>query len=300
MVDESTPPPPELDYFDCPACLALPEPPVPTLFRRVERITELVQVRTWPNLVEKTEHKHFVDPGSILAYYVLSQRVVCSLGVHKHKEGRIAVTRCGLVLRLGWQCADRSVGGYEAADAFYKQSEQHFLRLDRIRSVPFNALEELSELVPRIEDAYKYREGKRETAFGREMLRRATSGLPRDAEVTYRTKEFGNSRATDLGDAPIVSVERAAIIEGLSFWTESLEPERCRKALTYAKELAAQARKYRPEDDADDELASTLDGRCKHLELELGRVRAIADLCRKFTNPANLRWATLGSAQAPT
>jgi hypothetical protein len=264
---------------DCPECQG--QALQPTKFERPKRLTEPGEVNGWPGLVAKTEFKHRIS--QILARYKLRQATVCSYGIHRPMEGDIVLTQCGVVLRLGWQCAAKSVSDYEKANKHSQAVEQHFARVARIKDIPLACLRELKALVPELERLVHFRNAKIQTALGPEMLRRARLSTPRAAEVTVRVKDMGR-------DETIRIVDHTLRIEGLAFWTRAFDVPSAVRVLREAEALERSSRCFEPT-EGEDHLADELDRRCSALEHSTNKIRADVMLGRMFTGPENLRLA---------
>lgn len=286
---DETPIPEDVDYVDCPYCLAAAQAE-PTGFYRPERVTDPARVKTWPDLVTKTEHKHYVDRGGILAYYELPQFTVCSLGHHEHKQGDIARTRCGLVVQLGWKCANRAVYGYADAKAYRKQVEEHFDRLQRIRGIPIDCFKELQNIVPELKRWVHWRDAKRSTAFGLEMTRRAVSSDPKACEVSYRSREFRQVNRNDPMQMKTQETVETVKLKGLDFWTANFDVHRAERVLDQAATLVQDSKIF---DVDDNEIAAALDRRAGSLMASMRSVRNAVELCRLFNADENLRLANL-------
>jgi len=293
--ERESPIPPASQYANCPTCNELP--PTPAQFVRPKRLTDFVLVKTWPELTRKTEWKHSVDAGARVAYYHIAQPIECSLG-HEHKQGSIVRTRCGLIILLGWKCANDAVHGYEALSKQWKEWEAHFARVDRIKRVPFECLEKLEGFIPELTRANHFREAKKPTRWGQEMLRRATSGSPRAAEITVTARVFGNNRATDLGGVNVVEVDTTEHVQGLTFWTKDFAIERTQRLLREAKDLARIAKDLNSEGASDPDVIA-LNQRCLSVETRTRHVEATVSICRTFLTKRNLDRANIAFTQRP-
>lgn len=284
------------EYADCESCLTLQRPTNPD-FVRPRQLHDLQAIKTWPDLLLHTDFKHKVDPGSILANYNIKPGLrACSLNDnHQHGIGSIVKTRCGLVISLGWKCAGNSVHGYGEADAFAKEAETFFQRIDRIKRIPWESKEQLEDLIPELEKADHFRNAKKGTAEGREMLARATSRSPKAAEVTVKQREFARTRATDLGDANVREVEGTESIKALEFWTIEIDLRRFGRALAEAEELIALVRKV---DEKDEAATKDLDRRCGILEGSVRKAKEVGTVCSTYFAPGNQALVRLAVQQA--
>jgi hypothetical protein len=243
----------------------------------------------WKNLERSTKWKHRVDLGGIAASYQLTKttKVRCTLK-HEHARGAIVVTRCGLTLLLGWKCAQNAVHGAEALQRYVKELEAHMTKIDRVKRVPGECLDKLIQVCDRLEQAQRFKNARWDTAFGREMRRRATSGSARAAEVTYKVRVLDNQKATDLGAPNVRLVDHTESILGLPFWTTDLGLELAQRTLEQVKALVADARHFNAEDE---DLLEELNRRTITLESLTTKSAQHVELCGLFLGQGNLRLA---------
>jgi len=291
-----SPIPPPSQYANCPKCNELE--PNPAQFVRPKRLTDVLEVKLWPELTRKTEWKHSVDEGARVAYYKVTQLIECSLG-HDHKQGSIVKTRCGLIILLGWKCANDAVHGYDTLSKEWKEAEAHFDRVDRVKRIPFECIDKLEEFIPELTKANHFRDAKKPTGLGQEMLRRATSGSPRAAEITVKARVFGNTKATDLGGVNVVEVDTTEVVQGLAFWTKDFAIERAHRLLHEAKELGEIARGMDAENASNADVVA-LNQRCISLETSTRHVEETVVLCRTFLTKPNLERANTAFTQRPS
>jgi hypothetical protein len=293
-IDDDSPIPPPVDLKVCPDCRSATVH-VPEAFHRPLMLTDRDQVVNWPNLTPLTQHQHLTKAQR--AFYKTPKqtpKVECSLR-HHHRRGQIVETMCGITILLGWKCAANALSDYDKTTALRDAAESYFRKLAIVRRVPGELLDKLKVLVPYLVKADQFRSAKWETSFGLEMRRRATSGQPRDTEVTFQTEELAAIKATDLGDMRVRRTERTVKIEGLPFWNAHLDVRGATAALETANDLISDVAKL---DEQDHQALGELHRRTKTLETATAKIEPIYDLCRQFLGSENLRvaGAALGRA----
>jgi hypothetical protein len=290
-----SPVPPDVERADCPECRNAAPTPLGK-FARPEHITDRATVLGWNSLERSTNRKHHVDPNAIVVTYQLTKTtmVTCSLG-HEHARGAIVITRCGRTLLLGWKCAQNAVHGSDELKAYAEQAEAHMRKVARVKRRPGECHDRLAKIVPVLERAQALKDNNSGTAYGREMYRRAASGSPRDAEVTFTTTAMKKQKATDLGKMDVIEVDDVGHIKGLSLWTTDIGVEAARRALAQAAELIADAREFDAEDLA---LIGSLDRRSISLDAATTRAESHFEICQQFLGEGNLRLAMLAARQA--
>jgi len=257
--------------------------------------TDRDQIVNWPNLTTSTQHKHRTKAQRAF-YKVAAQvpKIDCSLG-HHHRRGQVVETLCGITILLGWKCAANALSDYEETMALRSAAESYFLKLAKVRRVPGDLLDKLKVLVPYIARADEYRTAHWSTPFGREMRRRADSGLPRDAEVTFYAKQLAAIKATDLGDMRERDGSHTIKIKGLPFWNAYLGIHGANATLQRATALVADVIKL---DEQDHDALENLHQRTKSLELSTEEIEPMYNLCRLFLGADNLRVAAAAVSQA--
>lgn len=181
--------------------------------------------------------------------------------------------------------------GYDSASKYRRAAEVYFRRIDVIKRVPFDCLEKLDMLVPELLQAARFREAKKTTEFGQDMLRRAMSGSPKAAEVVYRTKQIQRGDRTRIDEMVLRDVDVTDSITSLQFWTKDFDTRHAESALEEARALTRSARQFDPDDT---ELALSLERRCRALEGDVRLIAKDVELCRSFLRPENMRLAHLG------
>jgi hypothetical protein len=218
-----------------------------------------------------------VDEGAILATYKLkNQDVLCSLG-HRHKEGQIVCTRCGIIYLLGPQCAEHAVKGHGVALAYYKAEEKRIARVGYVQDKSAECTRALRTLLPRYKACADYQEGKHGTDFGREMLRRATLGW-KGSEVVFEVHDM------NLNNKKRVRFE-SDYIDALEFWTTGLDVAWANSVLERAEHLTQDF------DVRNVELIDSLYRRAQNVDKDLKVVREHVELGERFRAEANLKLA---------
>jgi hypothetical protein len=155
---------------------------------------------------------------------------------------------------------------------------------------------DLDGFIPELVKANHFREAKKPTGFGQELLRRARSGTPRSAEVTVKARVFKGSKASDLGAINVIETDATEIVQGLSFWTKDLAIERAKRLLDEAKQLADIVRGANWAIISHEEVV-TLNDRAIHLETCTRNIKKTIDLCRSFLTAPNLHRAQMAFDQ---
>jgi hypothetical protein len=273
------------NLVDCPDCLAAEEPAAAP-YTRPKLIENPGDINTWPGLVKETPYRHMVDRGATLAYFKLPQETTCSLGPHHPKEGSIVNARCGAVLRLGWQCASKSVRGYEDMRVHEGKAARYFTLRAKVRRIPEELCVKLTAIVQELEGYELRKQEEGSTPFGKEMIRRA-NGATRDAQVAL----MGNELRTDRdGGHYLKRVERNVLICGLAFWKTNLDVHIARGLLEQARQL--DARSHELPELADDDLTARANA-CDALEINTRGVEEKVRLGRSFWAESNLEVARL-------
>lgn len=263
-------------YVNCPDCLALPErrgsyEPQPT-------IRDAVVVRNWPG-VASSHLKHFIDVGNIIAKYEVELALIdCSRDGHPHRIGHIAVTRCGLVLRQGNQCARKSSNMDGALD-FYREREVHLDRIGRLRVVPVESLAALTDLVPVLTSYATFQRDHERSEEAREMRRRKRLG------ARGKLVEFRSFRQGLPGERSRLERWHEDLV-GLEFWSADFEGAACSAWLEEAKSLVLAVEVM---DETNRDHVKVLAAKCEALAEATTRCKKLLDVGGQYMSPANRR-----------